>query len=212
MSKPNEPLVVLHELTINHYVLAFKNPNKPTHRTLKSNQLEMIRTPNRTSRQINPEIKNQKLAIIRLFMMKYSSINLNDIASVATIIGFILGLIALSIAWITLKRTNKIGSASALLAFYQASSLGWEKVIERHQANSDITGSVGDLLNTLELGACLYEEKVFTGEMRNVLGKYIRDSMAAIDSVDTIRAIKSNLMTGDQLTFRFLIRMRFSAR
>jgi len=135
---------------------------------------------------------------------------LTDAASVVTIFGGVLGLIALVVAVITLVRTNKIGSAGAVLTFYQSASQGWEKVIQQHQAQGNLTHAVGELLNTLELGACLYDQKVFTGDMRDVLGKYIRDCMGTIDSEPAIRSIKSTLISGHPLTFKYLVKMKFS--
>lgn len=136
---------------------------------------------------------------------------LTDAASVVTIFGGFLGLIALVVAVITLIRTNKIGSAGAVLTFYQSASQGWERVIKQHEAGGNLTHPVGELLNTLELGACLYDQNIFTGDARDMLGKYIRECMATIDDVPAIKSVKSTLISGDPLTFKFLVKLRFSA-
>ncbi|WP_434617093.1 hypothetical protein [Azospirillum sp. B2RO_4] len=142
--------------------------------------------------------------------MENSSL-LSDAASFATIFGLPAGIIAVIIAIITLNRTNNLGSASAVLAFYQSASQGWDKVIQQHQAEKDVKFSVGELLNTLELGACLYHDRVFKGEVRDLLSKYIKECMNTIDGVPEIRKIKSELMTGDAETFKFLVKMRFGS-
>lgn len=136
---------------------------------------------------------------------------LTDAASVVTIFGGFLGLIALVVGVITLIRTNKIGSAGAVLTFYQSASQGWEKVIKQYEANGSLIHPVGELLNTLELGACLYDQNIFTGDARDMLGKYIRECVATIDDVPAIKSVKSTLISSDPLTFKFLVKLRFSA-
>jgi hypothetical protein len=92
----------------------------------------------------------------------------------------VVAVVALGISVYAILRANKTTSASTLVTLNEGFRQAWERCLQTPPEADAANYNLAELLNLLEIGCAIYQEKSLTGNSRELMADYLGNVLSLL--------------------------------